>query len=92
MSAAQIFAMLVPQWLNKARTKNIKKTGKNPTLDQQNKTMKITQWIMTAMVIFMGFSLPSALGVYWLAGALFSILQSVVMHFVFMRKNKKGQI
>lgn len=92
MSVAQILAMLVPQWLNKARTKNVKKTGKNPTLDQQNKTMKITQWIMTAMVIFMGFSLPSALGVYWLAGALFSILQSVVMHFVFMRKNKKGQI
>lgn len=92
MSAAQIFAMLVPQWLNKARTKGVKKTAKNPTLDQQNKTMKITQWIMTAMVIFMGFSLPSALGVYWLAGALFSILQSVIMHFVFMRKNKKGQI
>lgn len=92
MSVAQILAMLVPQWLNKTRTKNVKKTGKNPTLDQQNKTMKITQWIMTTMVIFMGFSLPSALGVYWLAGALFSILQSVVMHFVFMRKNKKGQI
>lgn len=92
MSAAQIFAMLVPQWLNKARTKNVSKTGKNPTLDQQNKTMKITQWIMTGMVIFMGFSLPSALGVYWLAGALFSILQSVVMHFIFVRKTKKGQI
>lgn len=92
MSAAQIFAMLVPQWLTKARTKNVSKTAKNPTLDQQNKTMKITQWIMTIMVIFMGFSLPSALGVYWLAGALFSILQSVVMHFVFMRKSKKGQI
>ena len=92
MSAGQILSMFVPQWLNKRRTKNVSKVGVNPALDKQNKTMKITSWIMTGMVIFMGFSLPSALGVYWLAGAIFSIIQSVIMHLVFVQKSKKGQI
>ena len=78
--------------LNKKRTKNVTKVGVNPALDKQNKTMKITSWVMTIMIILMGFTLPSALGVYWLAGAIFSIIQSLIMHFVFVKKAKKGQL
>ena len=62
------------------------------SLDKQNKTMKITSWVMTIMIILMGFTLPSALGVYWLAGAIFSIIQSLIMHFVFVKKAKKGKL
>lgn len=91
MSAAQVLAMLVPQWLNKARTKNVAKTGTNPAVDKQNKTMKYMQWFMTIMVVVMGLSVPSALGVYWFAGALFSIIQSFIMHLIFKKKvEKKG--
>lgn len=92
MSAGQIMSMFIPQWLNKKRTKNVTKVGVNPALDKQNKTMKITSWVMTIMIILMGFTLPSALGVYWLAGAIFSIIQSLIMHFVFVKKAKKGQL
>ena len=42
-----------------------------------------------AMIIFMGFSLVSALGVYWLVGALFSIAQTLITHAITERKNHK---
>jgi len=51
--------------------------------------MKMTQWIMTIFIIIMGFNLPSAMGVYWFAGALFNIIQSVIMHFVLLKRLEK---
>lgn len=91
MSASQILSMFVPQWLNKSRIKTVGKTKNSASADQTNKTMKYTQIFMTVMIIIMGFNLPSAMGVYWFAGALFSIAQSVIMHFVFINKSKKGK-
>jgi len=86
MGGAQVVAMMIPNWLNKRRMKKVEKLGVNPAQDQNNKTMKITQWVMTIVIILMGFTLPSAMGVYWLAGALFSAAQSLIMHFVFEHK------
>ena len=91
MSGGQICAMFVPQWLNKKRNKAIQKLGKSNTQQDQNKTMKMTQWIMTIFIIIMGFSLPSAMGVYWLAGALFNIVQSIIMHYVLIKRLEKGR-
>lgn len=90
MSAAQICSMLIPNWLNKKRMKTITKTGNSAATNETNKTMKYTQWAMTIMIVFMGFNLPSAMGVYWLMGALISILQSVLLHIIFMEKSKKN--
>ena len=86
MSAGQVFSLLIPQWLNKRRMKNISKTTANPAADKTAKTMKYVQWGMIIFTIFMGFTLPSAMGVYWLAGSIFNILQSVIMHLIFSRK------
>ena len=91
MSAGQVCAMFVPQWLNKKRNSTIQKLGKSNTQQDQNKTMKMTQWIMTIFIIIMGFSLPSAMGVYWFAGALFNIIQSIIMHFVLLKRLEKGR-
>ena len=57
-------------------------------MSQQNRTLKITQWVMTIFIIIMGFTLPSAMGVYWFAGAIISILQSVLLHFIFIKRAK----
>lgn len=81
--------MLIPQWLNKKRMKSIEKTHANPTADSQAKTMKFVQWFMIIFTIILGFTLPSAMGVYWLAGSIFNILQSVIMHFIFTKKKEK---
>ena len=92
MSAAQIVSMLLPQWLNKKRMKNVTKLGNSSALNQQNRALKITQWVMTIFIVIMGFTLPSAMGVYWFAGAIISIIQSVLLHFIFVaRQNKRDK-
>ena len=90
MSGAQTVAMLLPQWLQKAKKKKIAKLGRNPAQKESDNKMKWFTYIMLAMIIFMGFSLVSALGVYWLVGALFSIAQTLITHAVMNRKNPKS--
>lgn len=88
MSGAQTVAMLLPQWLAKAQKKKVAKLGRNPAQKESDNKMKWFTYIMLAMIIFMGFSLVSALGVYWFVGALFSIAQTLITHFVMNRKRK----
>ena len=61
--------------------------GTNPAADQQQKTMKWMQIFMMIMIIVMGFTLPSGMGVYWLVGGLVSMLQTVITQSI-MRKKK----
>ena len=89
MSAAQIVSMLIPNWLNKKKMKSVTKLNNSSSMNQQNKTLKYTQWIMTIFIIFMGFTLPSAMGVYWFAGAIISIIQSVIIHYIFIARSNK---
>ncbi len=89
MSAAQIGAMLLPNLLTKKRNKNIAKLNKSEAQDQTQKQMKIMQYVMTGFIIIMGFTLPAAMGVYWLIGALFSMFQSLLMHFLVLKRFKK---
>ena len=89
MSAAQTVAMLLPQWLAKAKKKKIAKLGRNPAQKESDNKTKWFTYIMLAMIIIMGFSLVSALGVYWLVGALFSIGQTLITHAIMNRKSNK---
>lgn len=89
MSAGQFFQMKVPQWLQKARTKKVSRLSRNPAEKQQNKTANIVSWVMLVMIIFMGFTLPAAMGVYWFIGALVSLAQSLIMNAVTNKKLRK---
>ena len=89
MVAAQVMSMLLPQFIQKAKRKNITKLGKNPAQNQQANNMKMFTYIMMAMIIFMGFTLPSAMGVYWFVGALFSIIQTLIVEWVTQKRAKK---
>ena len=86
MAAAQTVSMLLPQWIQKKKAKKIAKLGKNPAQKQQNNRMKWFTYIMLALIIFMGFSLVSAMGLYWFVGAIFSIVQTVVIQIISERK------
>ena len=86
MALAQAASMLVPQFLQKARQKKVAKLGKNPAQNSQANKMKWFTYIMLAMIIFMGFSLVSAMGVYWLVGALVSLAQTLITQAVINRK------
>ena len=92
MAAAQVISMLLPQWLQKAKRKNVASLGKNPAETKQQSNMKMFTYIMMAMIIFMGFTLPSAMGVYWFVGALFSICQTLIVdRITTARAKKKGR-
>jgi len=89
MAAAQAVSMLLPRWLQKKKGKNIPKLSKNPSQASTDNKMKWFTYIMLAMIIFMGFSLASGMGAYWLFGAVYSIVQSLVTHLITERNTKK---
>ena len=89
MSVAQFFAMKVPQWIQKAKAKNVAKLGKNPAQKQQNRTANIVSYVMLIMIIVMGFTLPAAMGVYWFVGAIVSLIQTVFTSVIFAGNKKK---
>ena len=89
MSGAQAVAMLLPQWIQKKKAKGAVKLGKNPAQDQNANRMKWFTYIMLAMIIFMGFSLASGMGVYWLFGAIFSIVQTLIMQSITAKKARQ---
>jgi YidC/Oxa1 family membrane protein insertase len=89
MSIAQAIAMLLPQFMQKAKAKKVARLGRNPATNQQSKNMQIFTWVMLAMIIFMGFSLASGMGVYWLIGAVFSVAQTLITQVIVERKKKE---
>lgn len=88
MAASQVISMLLPQWLQKIDAKNIRNLGKNPAKKSQANKMKIVTYVMMVMIIFMGFTLASGMGVYWFVGALISIAQTLLMRLFNKRKKK----
>ena len=90
MSAGQFFAMKVPQWIQKAKTKKVSRLGKNPAQQQQNRTANIVSYVMLIMIIVMGFTLPAAMGVYWFVGAIVSLIQTVFTNVIFAGNRKKN--
>ena len=89
MAAAQIVSTLLPQWIQKKKRKKVANLGKNPAQSQQQSQMKMFTYIMMAMIIFMGFTLVSAMVVYWFVGALFSIVQTLVVEKITSNRAKK---
>lgn len=89
MAGTQIVAMLLPQWIQKQKRKKIATLGKNPAQKEQQSKTKMFTYMMTAMVLFMGFTLVSALGVYWIVGAIFTICQTLIFEKINNSKAKK---
>jgi len=88
MAGAQTVSMLLPQWMQKAKAKQVARLGKNPSQKSQDNKMKWVTYIMLAMIIFMGFSLVSAMGVYWLIGAVISVAQTLITQAITSKKQK----
>jgi YidC/Oxa1 family membrane protein insertase len=87
MTAAQFVSTKLSTWLNKSKQKEIGKTTANPAADKQQRQSKMIMNIMFIMIVFMSFTLPAAMGVYWFIGALISIAQTVIVHYVMKGKN-----
>ena len=91
MSVSQFISMKVPQWIQKAKTKKVARMGVNPAQKSQNRTANIISYVMLVMIIIMGFTLPAAMGVYWLIGAIVSLLQTLLTQYVFTGNKHKNK-
>ena len=90
MAGSQVVSMLLPQWMQKAKQKKISRLGRNPAKKSQDNKMKWFTYIMMIMIIAMGFSLASGMGVYWFIGAIVSVGQTLITQKV-MESKKKGK-
>ena len=86
MAGTQFVSMKLPQWLNAKKNKKVQRLTKNPTQDQQNKTMKIVSWVMLIMIVVMGVTLPAAMAIYWIFGAIYSVIQTLIVQLLVMPK------
>ena len=89
MAIAQTASILVPQFIQKKKRKSVASLGKNPSQNDQQSKMKMFTYIMVAMIVFMGFTLPSAMGVYWFVGALFTLCQTLIFEAINNKKSKQ---
>ncbi len=64
---------------------NAKITGASRTMDQNT---KMTMFMMPLFSLWICFTLPAALGIYWIANSIFAILQEY-MNIPFLRKHQK---
>ena len=85
MSLANVLSSCIGLWINNWKTKVLGNQSMQPTKKDANgnpmdpnKTMKIMTYVMMAFVLFMGWSLPVGMGIYWFIGAIISILQSLL--------------
>ena len=47
---------------------------------------------MCVMIIFMGFSLASGMVIYWIAGSIWSIAQTLIIELIsYLKNNKKNK-
>lgn len=92
MAAGQFFSMRLPMWLQKKKTQSVEKLTKNPSMEQNQKTMSLVNNMMLIFIIFMGFSLPVAMAIYWFVSSLISILQTLIMQKVLSNTADKKHV
>lgn len=84
----QILSQKIPQILAKKRNKNAKALSQKG--NEQAKKMRMTQTIIMVVLVFVVISSPAGIGMYWFLSAVFTIIQSIVIHKYVLYKKKKG--
>ena len=96
-----IFSMRMATWLKpgykeqqeaKKREKmNPARQGQTPT-DQAEMTTKMMTWMMPILMLFTTFTLPAAMGLYWVVGGLMGILTQVLTYFMFTKPYEQKKL
>ena len=92
MALGQIASMKIPQYIQKKKQEQAQKLVKNPTADQQQKTMSMVNNVMLIMIIVMGLSLPVSMCIYWFITSLISLGQSFLVQKLSANVTKKKVI
>lgn len=94
--ATNIISMRMATWLKpgykeqqeaKKRAKNNPaRAGQTSTQeDQAEMTQKMMTWMMPILMIWTTFSLPAAMGLYWVVGGLMGIFTQIIVYYMFTK-------
>ncbi|AAT28116.1 membrane protein insertase YidC [[Mycoplasma] mobile] len=73
----QLISQFVPRFLTKRRTKERTNVLEREALRKANRTQNIVSFVFA----FFGLVLTAGVQIYWIAGGIFTILQSVFVHY-----------
>lgn len=90
MSVAQIISTLLPQWFTKWKEKTMVVRSVKVQQNSKQKSMQMVSYFMLVFILIMGFTLPAAMGFYWLVGAIFTICQNLIIEAVHTHNRKKS--
>lgn len=89
-----LFSMKMASWLKpgykeqkeakEREKKNPARAGQTPN-DQAEMTTKMMTWMMPVLMLFTTFTLPAAMGLYWVVGGIMSILTQLLTYFMFTK-------
>lgn len=99
----QLISMKLTNWLKpgyKEEQEKKKRAKDNPALSDQVQddaaatSMKLMIWIMPFIMLFTTFSLPAAMGLYWIVGGLMGLLTQYLVFVLFTKpyELKKAEI
>ncbi len=89
-----LFSMKMSTWMKpgykeqkeakEREKKNPARAGQTPN-DQAEMTTKMMTWMMPILMLFTTFTLPAAMGLYWVVGGIMSILTQLLTYFMFTK-------
>ncbi len=100
----QLSKMMKPGWKEEEEAKKRAKMNparagqagdaKGTAEDTTQMTMKMMNWMMPIRMLVTTFTMPAAMGIYWIMSGLMSILTSVIVYFMFTKpyEAKKAEI
>ena len=99
----QLTKIMKPGWKEEEEAK--KRAKKNPARagqagdgkgaeDMAQNSMKMMNWMMPVLMLVTTFTMPAAMGLYWIISGLMSIITSVIVYFMFTKpyEAKKAEI
>lgn len=89
MIIGQFCSMKLPQWVANRKSKKKVRLEDPRTKNVPNQGKMMTNFFLV-MIIVMGFMLPAAMSVYWIAGSVFAILQTCLINYYTARKEKSN--
>ena len=88
---SQFISTRLPAWFQTWQTeKFVRVTVQTDSGQKSKKMMNYVSYFMIVFICFMGFTLPSAMAMYWFFGSLISIAQTIITQYAMKRRRRRG--
>ena len=85
MIVTQFLTMKLPQWLSKRNKKHTKALN-DPKAQAMQKQQNMMTYVFMGMIVLMGWSLPTAMTLYWVSSSIFSVGQTFITHSMLVKE------